>query len=232
MSSEIANSKVLSVFGGLTFVLTSNELNSDSFKAIWFGSKALVRPNEIPDNAQITPPAIIIPSDAFQLTVLPNRIQIHFPSDNEADIAEPLARIFAGVLRAYPATPFGAMGINIEYFLSPDEASAFAAWNNQLFSSPFSRALCQAGDPKDRFGSYFSHDIRGFRMKLDAKPAHSVAHIVVNVTEALKARPEWVQLAFNFHMDLRPPTPALTAIESLPQWPFLAQHARSIVSAI
>jgi hypothetical protein len=188
-----------------------------------------LNPEEILAGAIFTPPVVNIPTPHFQLAILPNRLQLLFQDLTAISNEQNANRVLGGILRQLPHTPLVGMGINFDYFVAPGADADFASWSRENFASPF--ALDAAGmlDSNPHFGSYFSMDFEGMRLKIDAKPVRSVEMAPTTVFEQLKAATNWMHVGFNYHKDLTPGTGTKDAVELVGKYRTIVDHANSMV---
>ena len=97
--------KCVAVSAGKSVVIVANELNLSIFKPVWLCQFDILKPEELSEGILISPAAIQIPGPTFQLVILPNRLQMTFPSSDVDATTEPLNRVLGGILRALPHTP-------------------------------------------------------------------------------------------------------------------------------
>jgi hypothetical protein len=220
-----------SVFGGTSVVLVANEINLSIFKPMWLGKTNILRPDELAGDCVISPGVVQIPTAQFNLLILPNQLQLAFAEMDDAVVIEPLNRVLGGILQNLPHTPFLGMGINFDFFVGPKDLDKFADWSKDLFASRSALAVCENPTDKLRFGSYFSLDFAGMRLKINAKPIKG-AVAAPKVVEQLQTATEWMHFNFNFHLDLNPVAPAQNALETLAKWSLVAAKTRSIIAQI
>ncbi len=127
-------------FEHTSIVIIAKDFNPSIFKPLWLAKNNILREEELQGDVVITPPAIQIPTKAFQFSVLPDRLQMIIPqsySDAESDII----RVLGGIIKTLPHTPYTAVGINFNYVAAPSAEDTFAAWNRKLFASAISKKL-------------------------------------------------------------------------------------------
>ena len=213
---------------GSSVVLVAHDVNISIFKPLWLERQGILSGDELSGNFVITPPCVRIPTDRFELLVLPDRIQLR-PDKESTQVQDDVMRVLGGIVSTLPHTPFTAVGLNFEFRIALDEGSKFAAWNKSCFASQYS--VDTVGDHVDnaRFGTYFSFDVLGMRLKANLAP--------VTVSEGAYGDPkpptggrEAMLGTFNFHRDLTQPVKTADILETLGRWdkagPLAAQLAQ------
>ncbi|MEK7677344.1 MAG: hypothetical protein AAB676_16065 [Verrucomicrobiota bacterium] len=223
--------KCVAVSAGKSVVIVANELNLSIFKPVWLCQFDILKPEELSEGILISPAAIQIPGPTFQLVILPNRLQMTFPSSDVDATTEPLNRVLGGILRALPHTPLVGLGMNLDFFVAPAAGNTFEEWNAEHFASKVAFGVCGGAETRPRFGSYFSMQVEGMRLKVDAKPVSGV-QASPQVVKALEAASEWMHFGFNYHHDLDQNASTKHALELLSKWSAVVSHARSIVSQL
>jgi hypothetical protein len=220
-----------SVFGGTSVVLVANEINLSIFKPVWLGQTNILRPDELSGDFVISPGVIQIPTSQYNLLVLPNQLQMAFAEMDDAIVIEPLNRVLGGILKNLPHTPFIGLGINFDFFVGPNDLEKFPEWNKELFACRSAFAVCDKSTDEPRFGTYFSLDFEGLRLKINIRPIKG-AVAAPKVIEQLQAASEWMHFNFNYHLDLNPVTPVQNALETLAKWSLVAAKTRSVIAQI
>lgn len=229
--TTVSEGKCLSVFAGMSVVIAANELNLSIFKPVWLCQFDILRPDELTESSLISAAAIQIPSPTFQLVILPNRLQMTFPSSDVDATIGPLNRVLGGILRALPHTPLVGLGMNFDFFVTPPVGDSYEKWNAESFATKAALGISCVADARPRFGSYFSMQVEGMRLKVDAKPVRG-AVASPQVVKALEAASEWMHFGFNYHQDLDQNAPTKHALELLPKWSTVVRHAQSVVNQI
>jgi hypothetical protein len=231
MSDQKETNKCRVVFAGTSVVLVTSEMELSQFKPVWLAKMDMLKPEEISPSCLITPHAIQIPTEVFNLLILPEKLQMVFAEDREEVVVEPLNRILGGILTKIGPIPARAMGVNFDYFFGPAPAVDFGAWNRKLFSSVLSAEMTSETIVNHRFGSYVSFAFEGFRLKIKFSPVKG-AVAAPAIIEQLQNATEWMQANFNFHLDLSQNDPTGAAHEALLKWKKAADKAREILHQI
>jgi len=212
MESKLANTNV---------VVTAHNINPTVFSQRWLADNNIVQPDELTGSLIITPQLVSVDADRFALLVVPDRLQLTVKTPDVDEQARLVGRV-AKIATILPHTPYNALGLNLIWLLSP-EREPFDAFLRRLFWRP-DDALYKAFDHEDaRCGVYLSMNVLGFRLKLDAKPIH---------IEPVPEKPEYLHLAFNFHMDVSGGEGANSIVEAVGKWPEVHQMASDLLSRI
>ena len=197
-----------------TSVLIANALNLSIFKPVWLLKNNLIREDEITENLLISTAVVVIPTEKFELTILPDRLQMRFHPPGYADSPDTLRRIVGGIVETLPHTPFTAVGQNFDYTMSSPAGKQFAEWNRKRFSAPCFSSLTLPPDTDMRFGCYFSFSLLGGRLNVDVKP------VQVGTPKQAKGEfsTEQMRFNFNFHSAIPEASPAALILESIAKW--------------
>lgn len=220
------------VLENLSIVILAKDFNLSIFKPFWLIKNNIFREQELQGNIVITPPAVQIPAQNFQLTVLPDRLQMLIPrryAKAEADIS----RIIGGIVKTLPHTPYTAVGLNFNYFAAPQQESSFSSWNRKLLASGLSTKLQSPADENARFGSYVSFDALATRLRIDIKPIKAPNNIE-NLCNSWHAGQDLIRLNLNFHSDVfNADSPSDSVLATVDKWPdalALSQKLTKIIS--
>lgn len=169
-------------------VVVANHFNPSIFRDHWLVEQGILDgTEELEPGCIYTDMMVQLQSRNFNLLVSPNQLQFvpRGPAEAQARLVAEKVGLIVGTI---PHTPFGAIGLNFDWQVAP-EVAAFSEMNRQLFYWPNGPIHREFDDEDARFGAYFSHEVLGFRLKLDVKP------VTAKETEVIR-------LAFNFHKDL------------------------------
>jgi len=183
-----------------SIVIIAKDFNVSIFKPFWLLKNNIFREEELQGNIVITPPAVQIPTQNFQFTVLPDRLQV-FMSRKYPDAEADIARIIGGVVKTLPHTPYTAVGLNFNYLVAPEAEDAFSNWNRDLFASPLSSKIQSTKNRKARFGSYVSFDVLGTRLNIDIKPVKA-SNDIETLCKSWRAGQDLIRVNLNFHSDV------------------------------
>lgn len=190
----------------MTAVVLARDVNLSIFRPDWLSRLGVFTDDEILENFIITPGMVQIPTKSSDLIILPDRFQWR-PKPPATATSQGALAVLGKILQELPHTPFAAVGLNFEYWVSPGQ-SAFVNWHQKLAISQASKTIAE-DDHTARYGFYVSRDFRGFRLKLTTLPTKvPAAKPIPEGTEALAFR-------FNYHCDLRTEDRAAEACEQL-----------------
>lgn len=210
-------------------VLVAHDVNMSIFKPVWLGRQEILTDEELTGEVIVTPALVRIPTDRFELLILPDRIQIRpAPAFNKAQAS--LLRVLGGIVSKLPHTPFTALGFNFEYMIQPGEGIDFKAWNRQTFAAPFSPRATVETQGDVRFGGYFSMDVLDMRLRADIKPARAASGDAEQGADS-PLPPEAMQAKFNFHRDLESPASVAEILAALGAWDGAASCASEFAAA-
>lgn len=229
--SESQSPDFKAIFNGMTIVLVAHDLNMTIFKPVWMCKFDILRPDEITEGAFISPAAIQLPNPNFQVTILPNRLQMGFPTLNAEENSTLANRVLGGILKQLPHTPISAVGVNFEFLVHPTDLPTFGGWNKEKFATPLASKLVGGDGSQPRFGSYVSMYVGDIRLKLDMKPVRAMEDPRAE-TEALAPQTELMKLNFNYHLDLNHEDPTGHALAHLNRVPECIGHAKAIVDTL
>lgn len=215
----------------LSVVLAANDINLSIFRPLWLQKNNIITEQELSGQIVITPVAVQIPTRHFELSILPNRIQMICPSPY-AEMESDLIRIIGGIAKTLPHTPYSGVGVNFNYFACPEDSKTFLDWNKQLFSSGFSQLAYPAEDPEERFGSYFSYDVLGARLKVDVKPVKAPVGIE-KLCKLWGRNQDLIRVNLNFHTALtNSETNVDTILETLKKWDQAFSLSKEIIEKL
>jgi len=200
-----------------TAVVVANYFNISIFQPFWIVKNGILREDEISSNMLVSPGVIVFPTDHFELTILPERIQMRFNPNGYATAQEDLNRVIGGIVKVLPHTPYAAMGFNYDFRISQPAGAEFAKWNRDLFVSRASSEITDASDADARFGCYVSFNSLGGRMKINILPLRE-SRVTATPSGTSSSETEAVHVAVNLHRDIAQP-PAIDAMMgALARW--------------
>jgi hypothetical protein len=170
-------------------VITANIYNLSIFNQLWLERHRIFTETELtsPENAFL-PVVVQIETDACQLLVMPDRLQMTLKAPDDAG---PALDKVCTIIRLLPETPYTALGLNAVWNLSVDEGDTVPDFTRRNFAVPHHPLYAYFEGQDARFGTYVSKSFREFRLRGDIKPVRVVP------TAA-----EMIQLSFNFNLDL------------------------------
>jgi len=211
-------------------VVSAADVNLSIFKPPWLTKSGFLRQDELEGQIVISPVVVQIPTKGFQLTVLPNRIQMNFRGPAPGSNPE-VERVMGGIVRILPHTPYSGCGLNFNYLVTV-AANNYRSWDERLCASEAARKAGALDLDDARFGTYFSFNALGARLKLDAKPTYTIAS-VCKIDEDWQEGSEVIRLNFNYHFAVADgETSEKPVLSALDKWEEAATHSRSIVARL
>lgn len=206
------------VLENLSIVVIAKDFNISIFKPFWLMKNKIFHEEEFQGNILITPPAVQIPTDNFQFVLLPDRLQMSMHRQYP-DAKSDIDRIVGGIVKTLPQTPYTAVGINFNYLIAPEDEDVFSSWNRKLFACPLSDKIQSPKENNARFGSYFSLDVLGTRLKIDVRPIKALPNIE-NLFKSWHVGQDLMRAHFNFHSDIiNVDSPSDSVLDKLNKWP-------------
>ena len=202
-------------------VILANQFNLSIMNQHWLIENCIITQDDLQDGYTFTPVFAIAKTKFFQLTIVPERLQIGLNPKTEKKI-ELIKSKVGTIVDKLPHTPFTALGFNFDYFLTTEDNSV-EKYTRSLFFKPDSPLSSQFDEDNAKFGGYFSKDVSGFRLKLDIKP--------VSIKSEDKTIDK-IKLAFNFHLDLVGNDKPKTILKYLAKWDSMAGITKDIVKLI
>lgn len=202
-------------------VVLANQFNLSIMNQHWLIENCIITQDDLQDSYTFTPVFALAKTKFFQLTLVPERLQIDLNPKTEKKI-ELIKSKIGTIVDKLPHTPFTALGFNFDYFLTTEDSSV-EKYTRSLFFKPDSPLSSQFDEDNAKFGGYFSKDVSGFRLKLDIKP------ISIKSKDKIMDK---IQLAFNFHLDLVGNDKSKTILKYLAKWDSMANITKDIVKLI
>lgn len=202
-------------------VVLANQFNLSIMNQHWLIENCIITQDDLQDGYTFTPVFALAKTKFFQLTLVPERLQIDLNPKTEKKI-ELIKSKIGTIVDKLPHTPFTALGFNFDYFLTTEDSSV-EKYTRSLFFKPDSPLSSQFDEDNAKFGGYFSKDVSGFRLKLDIKP------ISIKSKDKIMDK---IQLAFNFHLDLVGNDKSKTILKYLAKWDSMANITKDIVKLI
>lgn len=171
------------------------------------------------DSGIYTPGFVQIKSQHFDLLALPDRLQ--FSPNLDANGGEAVRQKLCTLVRTLPHTPYTAMGMNFTWHTQP-LGSDIGRKSRSLFFNEAHPLRDDFNDGDPRFGGYCSKTIFGMRLKLTMLPA-------INTS---KPTEDFLQLAFNYHLDVTPASAVDVISESLNKWNDAQNYATNLALKI
>ena len=180
---------------GINVVVVAQNFNPSIFDRHWFIKNGILSEEDFLKGGMFTPSLSQVYSEAFDIMVLPDRLQFG-PKVPSEEIALLTVDTVGKIVKLLPHTPFSAAGFNIIWRLQPKDEELGEISRNMFFKDGIEPFL--SFDASDaRFGSYMSKNIFGCRLKLDVKPMN-----ISRITRGSETKIEILNFGFNFHKKL------------------------------
>lgn len=186
-------------------IIVAQQFNPSIITQLWLVRNDILTEDDFREGCISSPMLSQINSREFSLLTMPNRLQFT-PNDVAGENGNLVTTKLGGIVSRLPHTPYSAIGLNFTWHLDPEERKI-----NELTRTIFYRdiPLFREFDTEDaRYGGYLSKNVLGCRLKLDIKP----------IIMSIPTRKEYLQLAFNFHLDLTGDNPADEILSLLNHW--------------
>lgn len=215
---------------GSNVVILARDANQSIFKPSWLVKNGILQEEEANgDDVQYVPGLTRVRIAAFELLVLPDRLQIQFPPDAEDGDAI-VERVLGGICRTLPHTPLVAVGLNYQHVLEPAEPAKFFEWNRKWLAAPWALKHTDQADHRTRFGCSFAYDYRGARMRV--RVAVSVRPGEPRPQPQDKDLPYVVNVHFNLHRDLPLEDPAKELFRMLSSWQAVRNQTGELMTSL
>jgi len=207
---------------GASAVITARQFNPSVMSQLWLVRQGLIAEDQMLPNFVFTDLFVQVRTEKFALLVVPEQFQF-FPQVEKSEEQELIQQKVGRIVRNLPHTPFKAVGLNFTWHVTPQsEEVAMPQLSRRLFFQNKNPLYEFFNEENAMFGAYLSKDFRECRLKLDIKPQLSIETPV-----------QILQLAFNFHVDLRQNEELVTQIETiLSRWNDASTEAERIVQAL
>lgn len=211
-------------------VVLANDVNQSIFRPSWLLKNGIVTEDEVDEEPIFSPGLTRVRTSAFELLVLPDRLQMQFPPECE-DASSLLQRVLAGIARLLPHTPFSAVGLNFQHAFVPIDAEHFAEWNRERFACPWAIAHTPKTS-RTRYGCNFAYDSHGARFRVriavHAAPNSGGDQAPVEGTTV----PYVVNLHCNLHRALHPEQVASELPRVLGLWRVVRDETAELVDGL
>jgi len=210
---------VENAFAGI--VLTAQSFNPSIFTETWLDKNGVLAASSLEGIRVFSPEVAQFQTKECQVLVIPPKMQITFPIHRVEGDFEVQRNIAVRTIEVLPHTPYQALGLNFDFFVSFPAEKDFNAYNRALLGSGDYQLLQEFSSADAKFGRYFSKDHGPARLKLDIKP--------------VKGGPQnkdLLQFSFNFHHDVAQLDLAERAkrlIEFIRGWSSLREYSERLV---
>lgn len=179
-------------------VLTARQFNPSIFTQLWVQKTLGLPTEEFQPNMVTVPHLASIPTARFHLLVIEERLQFTLAAAEAAGSGDLVRDMVGRIVDELPHTPFGALGLNLDWRLDVPGQTPQAVTRNLFFSS--GQWLASEFDvPDAAFGMYLSRDALGCRLRLNAQP---LTETNLNVADGNTTVSHFVVFSFNYNVDL------------------------------
>jgi hypothetical protein len=170
-------------------VIVAQQFNPSIITQLWLVKNQILSEDDFREGCISSPTVSQINSREFSLLTLLDRLQF-IPNDAAGENGNLVITKLGSIVARLPHTPYSGIGLNFTWHLDPEEKGV-----REFTKSTFYREtpLFREFDAEDaRYGGYLGKNALGCRLKLDIKP----------ITISAPISKEYLQFAFNFHLDL------------------------------
>jgi hypothetical protein len=206
-------------FSGI--VLTAQTFNPSIFTETWLSQNDIIPAEALEGVRLFSPDVAQFQTPEVQVLVIPPKMQIRFSILEPTEVFEMPLKIASRTVELLPHTPYQALGLNFEYFVTQPESQNFNNYDRALLGSGDYKLLQEFSSKDAKFGRYFSKDYGESRFRLNIKP--------------VKAGPDnkdMLEFSFNFHHDVARFDPIKRSeklIELIGTWDSLRQYAQKLL---
>jgi hypothetical protein len=186
-------------------IIVAQQFNPSIITQLWLVRNEILSADDFREGCISSPMVSQINSREFSLLTLPDRLQFT-PNDVAGENGNLVTTKLGGIVSRLPHTPYSAIGLNFTWHLDPEE-TGIGEFSRSIFYRDTS--LFREFDTEDaRYGGYLSKNVLGCRLKLDIKP----------IIMSIPTRKDYLQFAFNFHLDLSGDNPVEEILSLLTRW--------------
>ncbi|MBW2141592.1 MAG: hypothetical protein JRG97_11065 [Deltaproteobacteria bacterium] len=210
---------VENAFAGI--VLTAQSFNPSIFTETWLDKNGILAADSLEGMRVFSPEVAQFQTKECQVLVIPPKMQITFRIHQVSGDFEVQCNIAVRTVELLSHTPYEALGLNFDFFVSFPDEKDFNAYNRALLGTGDYQLLQEFSSADAKFGRYFSKDHGAARLKLDIKP--------------VKGGPQnkdLLQFSFNFHHDVAQmdlSERAKRLIEFIRGWSSLREYSERLV---
>jgi len=206
-------------FSGI--VLTAQSFNPSIFTETWLDRNDIIRADSLEGLRVFSPEIAQFQTKEAQVLVIPPKTQITFRIHEITGEFEIPRKIAIRTVELLPHTPYQALGLNFDFFVSFPDEKDFNAYNRTLLGTGDYQLLQEFSAADAKFGRYFSKDHGDARLRLDIKPVKGGPH-----------NKDLLQFSFNFHHDVTRidlSERAKRLIELIDNWASLQNYSARLV---
>jgi hypothetical protein len=176
-------------FSGI--VLTAQSFNPLIFTETWLDRNDIIRADSLEGLRVFSPEIAQFQTEEVKVLVIPPKMQITFRIHEITGEFEIPRKIVIRTVELLPHTPYQALGLNFDFFVSFPDEKDFNVYNRTLLGTGDYQLLQEFSAADAKFGRYFSKDHGDARLRLDIKPVKGGPH-----------NKDLLQFSFNFHHDV------------------------------
>lgn len=206
---------------GQTVVILAQTFNPSVFNQHWLIKNEFIKDEDI-SNSIFTPGITQLVTPAYNLIVVPEQLQF-IQNNVNIKFEESLKNCLNPIIEKLQEVPYTAVGINFTWIIE-DTEKKINQLSKEFFYIDESNIFNSFSSSDARFGSYMSKDFLNSRLKLDVKP--------INIKENNSIKKEFIQFAFNFHIDLSVENCAQELLISLSNFSLFFAEANRIIKSI
>lgn len=210
---------VENAFAGI--VLTAQSFNPSIFTETWLDKNGILSADSLDGMRVFSPEVSQFQMKECQVLVIPPKLQITFRIHQIAGEFEVQRNIASRTVELLPHTPYQALGLNFDFFVSFPDEKDFNAYNRALLGTGDYHLLQEFSAADAKFGRYFSKDHGDARLRLDIKPVKGGPH-----------NKDLLQFSFNFHHNVREldlSERAKRLIDFIAAWASLRDYSQRLV---
>lgn len=171
-------------------IITAEVFNPSIFSETWLVEKKIIPYDAFTGIRIFSPELVQFNALNTQVLIIPQQMQITFPINDENANCDFQRKVAAESIELLPQTPYKALGINFDYFVSTPPEEDFIEYNHNLLGGGSNKLLEEFATKDSKFGRYFSKNYGESRLKLDIKPV-----------KAGPGQKDLIRFSFNFHHD-------------------------------
>ncbi len=202
-------------------VVVASQFNPSIITQHWLIKNNFFLEEEFSPDSVFSPLVADIKTNQFNILVMPERLQFTPKVDNTETQCNLITSKLGKIIEKLPHTPFSALGFNFLWLIDT-EADSQTKVSRKLFFKNESNLYKKFDTDDANFGSYMSKDILGCRLKLEIKPVRAL----------MKDNKNFLQCAFNFHLDLPDEEKHSVILGFLPNWIKAKEISEDIVKCL
>ncbi|MDO8547557.1 MAG: hypothetical protein Q7R68_09395 [Nitrospirales bacterium] len=204
-----------------TAVVVATNINPSIFSQVWLTKTGVFSESDFQAESVLSPFAVNVVTPSLAQMAIPQNLQVIFPPGDEKNNREALLQQTIGrIVAELPHTPFQAVGFNMGWVLQPQDPGEIDKLERIFFLSKSNPLSGEFEETNCHFGCYLSKDFEIGRLKLDIKPV-----TLLDQSQAL-------QLAFNFHLDLKEEDKAKQIVRFLGKWNAAYKMAKDLANIL